>query len=273
MPAKGLKYQASPAQKKNAALAARSTCNSFLSRFCSGMRARTWVCARVVASTPATMTIAACRRAFLESGCVVVAVAMAGLHPTGARLGLSNAISDTRRARPLRSVARQLLAVLLQEVVDGFYADAQRARGFVLVDIAEAEVGFSGALGDLFDDAADEGVMAAFEVRQFDRNQVGMARGELGGPEFMVGSRRAGDLPDIGHRKRGSDQALRHFGPEETLEQVFVQRQVGLRKDRIAELLQRIQYSLVQARIVMIGTAEQDQADLVLPLQFVQQPA
>src|SRR5271169_2984507 len=58
MPANGLKYQARPAQKKKAALAARSTCSSFFNRFCRGIRARTPGCASVVARTPATMTIA-----------------------------------------------------------------------------------------------------------------------------------------------------------------------------------------------------------------------
>src|SRR6266508_851178 len=73
MPAKGLKYQASPIQKKKAELAERLTCSSFLSRFCRGMRPRTWGCAKVVASTPTTMTIAACRNA-LRDGCSGVGV-------------------------------------------------------------------------------------------------------------------------------------------------------------------------------------------------------
>src|SRR6266511_4265573 len=161
------------------------------------------------------------------------------------------------------SVAGQLLAVLLQEVVDGFDANAQRRRGFVLVDIAETEVRLAGALGDLFDHAADEGVVSAFEVRQLHRDQVGMARRKFRGPKFVVGARRTGNLPHVGDRQCGGNRPFRNLSAEETFEQVRIERQVALRKDRIAELLERVEDSLVQPRIVMIRASQQNQADLL----------
>ena len=55
----GLEVPGQSRPEEERGIGAAVTCSWFLSRFCSGSRARTWVCARVVASTPATIMIAA----------------------------------------------------------------------------------------------------------------------------------------------------------------------------------------------------------------------
>src|SRR5271165_4138695 len=77
IPKNGLKYQAMPIQKKKAALAARSACNSFFNRFWIGMRPRTWGWASVVARTPITITMDAARRDVLLFCSLGVIVALA----------------------------------------------------------------------------------------------------------------------------------------------------------------------------------------------------
>ena len=67
---------------------------------------------------------------------------------------------------------------------------------------------------------------------------------------------------------------LDHPGPnlvaEQALQQVFVQRQRALRKDRVAELLKFVENFMVQAGVVMIGPAEHHNADAVLAFKFVE---
>jgi len=60
MPAIGLKYQARPERKKKAALSARETCSEFFKKLVSGRRPSTSGWPSVVATTPTTITIAAC---------------------------------------------------------------------------------------------------------------------------------------------------------------------------------------------------------------------
>jgi hypothetical protein len=58
-----------------------------------------------------------------------------------------------------------------------FNTDAERGLRFVLVEITEEEVGFSGAVRDLFDDVADERIVSALEAGQLNGDKVLIRRG------------------------------------------------------------------------------------------------
>src|SRR5580658_1257427 len=71
-----------------------------------------------------------------------------------------------------------LLAIAAQEVINGFHADPDRARGLVFVEILKAEIRCARLLDDSFDDTIDWRIVAALETGNFERNQVGVTRGE-----------------------------------------------------------------------------------------------
>ena len=66
-----------------------------------------------------------------------------------------------------------------------------------------------------------------------------------------------------------ADRSGPHLFAEEPVEQVFIHRQRVLRKDRVAEFLELFQDLVIQPRIVVIGTAQHDDADAVLALELV----
>src|SRR5262252_7723538 len=81
-----------------------------------------------------------------------------------------------------------VLSVPLEEVVDRLDANPDGARRLVLIQILEAEVRRAGPFDDAFDDAVDGRVVAALEARHFERHQVRMPRGELRGPDLVIGA-------------------------------------------------------------------------------------
>jgi len=71
----------------------------------------------------------------------------------------------------------------------------------VLIHVAETEMRFPCAMRDLLDDVAYKRIMTALEVRDFDWNQVRMARREFRGPDLQVRVGGIGILPCIGDIK------------------------------------------------------------------------
>jgi hypothetical protein len=71
---------------------------------------------------------------------------------------------------------------LLQEVVHGFDPDADGGQWTVLVQIPEGKMRLARTLDDLLDGPAYERVVPAFEIRQLDRDQVGVAGDKFGRP-------------------------------------------------------------------------------------------
>src|SRR5581483_3498566 len=67
-----------------------------------------------------------------------------------------------------------------------------------------------------------------------------------------------------------ADDAGANFVAEQALQQVFIEGKRVLRKDRIAELLELVHDLVVEAGIMMIGTAEHDDTDAVLTLELVE---
>ncbi len=70
------------------------------------------------------------------------------------------------------ALADDFLAITAQEIIDGFHANADRARRLVLVEILEAEVGRTRLLDDAFDHAVDRRVVSALEAGDFERDQI-----------------------------------------------------------------------------------------------------
>jgi hypothetical protein len=94
-----------------------------------------------------------------------------------------------------------VVAVTAQEIIDGLDADFHRSGGLVLVEILETEIRRVRFLDDAFDDAVDGRVVAALEVGNLHGDQVGMARGELSGPDLVVGAGRVARETVASHRK------------------------------------------------------------------------
>src|SRR5580704_5139327 len=96
------------------------------------------------------------------------------------------------------ALANDLFAVAAQEVIDGLDANSDGAGGLVLVEILEAEVRSAGLLDDALDYAVDGRVVSALEAGDFERDEIRMARGELRGPDLVVGAARVRILPGVG---------------------------------------------------------------------------
>src|SRR5579883_137792 len=162
------------------------------------------------------------------------------------------------------------LAIAPQEVIDRFHTNADRSGGLVFVQILETEIGRAGALDNSLDYAIDRRVVAAFKIGNFKRHQIGMPRGELRGPHFVIRAGGIGVFPNIGNIQRMLDHAGANLFAEQPIEQILVHRQSALRKNRITELLKLLHNFVIQPRIVMIRPAEHHDADPIFPLQLVQ---
>ena len=81
------------------------------------------------------------------------------------------------------------LRVAFEEVVNGLDADLDRARRFVLVDVLEREIRRARSLDDRFDRRVNGRIVAAFEARELQRDQVGVPGGEFSGPDLVIGAR------------------------------------------------------------------------------------
>src|ERR1019366_4109110 len=167
-------------------------------------------------------------------------------------------------------VAHHVFAVALQEVTDGLHADADGTGGLVLVDVLEAEVGRPGVLDDFFDHRINRRVVAALEAGKLQRDQVGVARHVLGGPDLAAGVFAVAVLPDVVDRQGSGALAGYHFGTEETPDDVVVDGQAVLREHRVTELLELFQDFVVDAGVVVIRAAQQHHADAILALQLFQ---
>src|ERR1039458_5641563 len=116
--------------------------------------------------------------------------------------------------------------------------------------------------------------MAAFEAGELDRDQVGMAGGELGGPELVIGTGRKSGLPHVGDLQRIVDDAGADLVAEEPVEQVSIEIRVhgqgALRKDRVAELLKLRHDLVVDAGVMMIGAPQHHDSQSVFGLELVE---
>src|SRR5271165_3141549 len=166
-----------------------------------------------------------------------------------------------------------VFAVAAQEIVDGLDADPHRSGRLVLVQVLERKIRRVRFLDDALDHTINGRVVAALEVRDLHGHQVGMARGELGRPDLVIGAGGVAGLPYVSDIEWMLDHAGADFFSKQALQQVFVEWQRTLRKDRVAELLELVEDFVVQAGIVMIGTAEHHNADAVLTLELVEHVA
>ncbi len=166
------------------------------------------------------------------------------------RLVLSEALLDPQA---LPDIALELLLVALEKVADRLDSDPNRSCRFVLVDILKREVRRPRVLDDLLDNRVDRRIVPALKAREFERNQVGMARSELGGPDFLVGVLGVAVLPDIRDIEGILDKSGVDIRLEERPHEVIVDRQRVDRQHRIAEFLQLVRDLVVHAGIVVIG--------------------
>ena len=97
-----------------------------------------------------------------------------------------------------------------------------------------------------------------------------MPRREFCRPELVGAVGGEGVLPDVADIQRVRDDSLPDFLAEQALEQILIQRERALRKDRIAALLQFVGNAQVDARIVMIGPSQQDNPHSPFSLQSVE---
>src|SRR5580700_4511507 len=86
------------------------------------------------------------------------------------------------------ALANDLFAITPQEIVDGFDADPDGAGRLVLVKILETEVRRAGLLDYTFHHTIDRRVVPTLETGDFQSHKIGMARCELGGPNFVIGA-------------------------------------------------------------------------------------
>src|SRR5882724_86147 len=86
------------------------------------------------------------------------------------------------------ALANDLFAVPAQEIINGFNTDPDGAGRFVFIEILETEIWRARLLDNTFDDAVDGCVVSAFEAGNFERHKIGMARGELRGPDLVIGA-------------------------------------------------------------------------------------
>src|SRR5580658_3225702 len=66
-----------------------------------------------------------------------------------------------------------------------------------------------------------------------------------------------------------TDNSGPNFFAEQTLEQIFVERQSILRKDGISQLLELLHNFVIQAGIMMVRASQHDDADTVFAFQLV----
>src|SRR5438876_801195 len=112
-------------------------------------------------------------------------------------------------------------------------------------------------------------VVTAFEARKLECDEVRMPGRELRRPHFVIGARRVTVFPDILDLERAADRAGADFPAEQTLEQVLVEGQRALGEHGIPELLELLENLVIQPRIVMVRTGEDDDPDSVLAFELV----
>src|SRR5207248_3848345 len=151
-----------------------------------------------------------------------------------------------------------------------FHTNSDRARRLVFIEILESKVRSSRILDDVLDDRVNRRVVTALEVRNLERDQVGMARGKLRSPDLVVRAGRVGVLPDVADVEGIFDHPSADFIAEEPVEDVLVNWQCILRENRIPELLELFHDLVVHAGIMVVGTPKHYDADSVLALQHLQ---
>src|SRR6266404_5495284 len=82
-------------------------------------------------------------------------------------------------------LADDFFTIAAQEIINGFDPDPDRAGRLVFIEILEAEIWSARLLDNTFDDSVDGCVVPAFEAGDFERHKIGMARGELCGPDLV----------------------------------------------------------------------------------------
>src|SRR5215469_4005531 len=163
-----------------------------------------------------------------------------------------------------------LFAITAQEIVDGFHANLDGAGRFVLVKILKTEVRRTGPFDDPFDHAVNRRVVSTLEAGNLEGHEIGMPRGELGGPHLVVGAARVGVFPGIIDFQRARDHPGSDLFAEEPFEQVFIERKRVLRKDGVTEFLELIENLVIESRIVVIGAGQHDDADAVFAFELIE---
>ena len=97
-----------------------------------------------------------------------------------------------------------------------------------------------------------------------------MARDVLRGPDLAAGVLAVAVLPDVVDGERVGSLAGEDVLAEEAPDHVVVDGQAILREDGVAELLELLEDLVVDAGVVVIRTAEQDDAETVFALELVQ---
>src|SRR6266545_2622336 len=170
----------------------------------------------------------------------------------------------------LVAVADHVLAVAREEVADRLDANLDRAARLILVDVLEAEVGSARVLHDLFDHRVYRRVVAALERRQFERDQVRVARRVLGRPDLATGVFGIGILPGVLNVQRVFDDPRANLVAEQPPEDVVVHRQRIHREDRVAELLELFEDFVVQPRVVVIRPREQHHSESFFGFELIE---
>src|SRR6516162_7221377 len=86
------------------------------------------------------------------------------------------------------ALADNLFPITTQEIVDRFHANPDGAGRFVLIEILKAEIRGAGLLDDAFNHAVNRRIVSTLEACNFESNEIGMPRRELGGPHLVVGA-------------------------------------------------------------------------------------
>src|ERR1700741_3167909 len=93
---------------------------------------------------------------------------------------------------------------------------------------------------------------------------------KLGRPDLVVGAGGVASLPHVGDIERMLDYTGAHLFSEQALQQVLVERERALRKDRVAELLKLVQNFVIQSGVMMIGAAQHHDTDAVFTLELIE---
>src|SRR5579872_5060728 len=89
-------------------------------------------------------------------------------------------------------------------------------------------------------------------------------------PDFVICTARVRVFPGVGNVEWATDDAGAHFFAEQAFQQIFVNRQSVLRKNRVPEFLELVEDLVIQTRVVMIGAPEHDDADAIFPLELIE---
>src|SRR5271165_1325082 len=81
---------------------------------------------------------------------------------------------------------QQVFAIALQEVVNRLDTNLDGASWLVFVEVLEGKVRRTGVLDDTLDHAVNRRVVPALEIAYFERDEIGMAGGELRRPNLLI---------------------------------------------------------------------------------------